>query len=68
VFRAPRSDQHINDDWLRRVIHKAIVDSGVSLAVGCLSALGGAEHAAALAALRAMSETASRRSKIPGVR
>jgi hypothetical protein len=66
----PRRHGRAGARWVRRYLDEN-PDAGLddlALAVGCLSALGGAEHAAAMEALRAMAETATRRSAIRGVR
>jgi hypothetical protein len=55
--------------WTHRFLeeHPAAGLDDLALGVGCLSALGGSHHGTALAALRDVSQTASRSTAQPGV-
>jgi hypothetical protein len=62
AFKDPRRHGRAGARWLRRYLEEnpAAGLDDVAFITGCLSALGGRRHAAALSALKAMAEPASR--------
>jgi hypothetical protein len=66
AFKDPRRHGRAGARWIRRYLEEnesAGLDDVVFVA-GCLSALGGRDHQAAITALRAMSEKATSRQRV----